>query len=75
MKKIISLILAVSLMLTMVFTAAVSVSAATTITDVDASKLDRIGVDSDKNISLSIPSKNGKTVLRKKKVQKNSFQH
>ena len=54
MKKIISLILTVSLMLTMVFTAAVSVSAATAITDVDATKLDRIGVDSDKKISLSI---------------------
>ena len=54
MKKIISLVLAVSLLFTMIFTATVSVSAATTAGNVDVATLERIGVDSDKGISLSI---------------------
>lgn len=56
MKRIISLVLVAALFVTMIFSATVSVSAAITISDVDVdiTKLERIGTDADKEITLSI---------------------
>lgn len=54
MKKIISLVLAVSLLFTMFCSVSITPSAETTTSNVDVATLERIGVDSDKGISLSI---------------------
>ena len=54
MKKIISLVLAVCLIVTTLCSVTMTASAATTTSNVDVATLERIGVDSDKGISLSI---------------------